>query len=143
MSFFNPNKIIKTAADFQQALRKSGMTADLRTGGPTPPHLLVQEAGLTFVVGVSPEAYTFVTTVSARLGVDFDKIASWNINKAFCSASYIEGQDKYMLTYALISSGGLLTRNAQAIAKRWPERVGLFVQHVGLDRSDIAVPRNA
>lgn len=143
MSFFNPNKVIETAADFQKALRKAGIAADLRIGGATPPYLVAQEAGLTFVIGISPEAFSFVTTVRARLGVDFDKIASWNMNKAFCSASYIEGQDKYMLTYAMISSGGILTRNAQAIAKRWPERVNLFVKHVGLETSDIGELRDA
>lgn len=143
MSFLNPNKIIETAADFHQALRRGGIDSELRTAGQTPPHLLVREAGLAFVIGVSPEAFSFVSTLNARLGVDFDKIASWNTNKAFCSGSYIEGQDKYMLSYALISSGGLLSRNAQALTRRWPERVGLFVEHLGLKRSDIVVPRNA
>ena len=143
MSFFNPNKIIATADDFRQALKKGGMESDLRMADPAAPHIIVREAGIAFVICVSPIAFTFGSTLNARLGVDFDKIASWNSNKAFCNASYLIGEDKYMLTYALISQGGLLSRNAQALTNRWPERVNLFATHMGLTASDIVVPRHA
>lgn len=141
MSIFNANKVIQTVEDVETAVRRVGMRTEFRGKGTAMPHLVVSANGSSpFIIGQSELGLSFGSSVLST-SPDWERLMSWNAKAAFASASYIQdNRPRYLITYALISEGGLMRHNVQQLAQTWPSRVQSFLKHMGLSESSVVRP---